>query len=133
MSADEQQIRALMDEWRRATAQGDVEALLSMLADDVVFLTPGNPPMGKRQFEAGFRMFSAKALIHTEQEIKDLRVAGDLAYAWSHLKVTMTPKAGGEKLVTEGHTLTVFRKASGRWLLARDANLMPGPLLPTGE
>lgn len=114
-----------MSSWRRASRDGDVGALLQMVEDDVVFLTPGNPPIGRKEFEAGFRKFSAKATIDTEQDIRELKVAGDFAYAVSHLRVTMTPKQGGKPLVTEGHVLTVFRRSGGRWRIARDANLMP--------
>jgi len=63
MASDDAGIRALMAEWRRASHAGDVEALLAMLDEDVVFLTPGNPPMGRKEFEAGFRRFSAKATV----------------------------------------------------------------------
>jgi uncharacterized protein (TIGR02246 family) len=125
MASDDAGIRALMAEWRRASHAGDVEALLAMLDEDVVFLTPGNPPMGRKEFEAGFRRFSAKATVDAEQDIRDVEVAGDLACAWSHLRVTMTPKQGGKPLVTEGYVLTVFRRRGGRWRIARDANLMP--------
>jgi uncharacterized protein (TIGR02246 family) len=124
MAGDQAAIRDLMSAWGRASGEGKVRELLEMLADDVVFLTPGNAPMGKEQFEAGFRKFSAKAHIETQQDVLELRVAGNFAYALSHLKVTMTPKAGGAPLVTQGHVLTIFRKANGRWRLARDANLM---------
>jgi ketosteroid isomerase-like protein len=41
--ADEEQIRRLMDEWRRLTAEGDVDGLLSLATGVVVFLTPGKP------------------------------------------------------------------------------------------
>ena len=50
MASDEQQIRQIMEEWRRRTAEGDVEGLLSLTADHAVFLTPGNPPITKTAF-----------------------------------------------------------------------------------
>lgn len=125
MASDGDGIHDLMSSWRRASRDGDVGALLQMVEDDVVFLTPGNPPIGRKEFEAGFRKFSAKATIETEQDIRELKVAGDFAYAVSHLRVTMTPRQGGKPLVTEGHVLTVFRRNDGRWRIARDANLMP--------
>jgi ketosteroid isomerase-like protein len=37
--------------------------------------------------------------------------------------MTMTPE-GGEPVKRSGYTLTILRKESGRWLLARDANLL---------
>ena len=121
---DEVAIRELMAQWRRLSSEGDVEGLLALLTDDVVFLTPNNSPMDKKKFEEGFRSFAGKASIDAQQEVKDLRVSGDLAYSWSHLRVTFTPH-GGKQIVNEGHVLTLLRKEGGRWRIARDANLMP--------
>lgn len=126
MQSDEQAIRDLMARWRERARDGDVDALVDMLADDVVFLTHSNPPFGRKEFAAGFGHVASKVTIDTQQEIKEIRVSGDLAYTLSHLRVTMTPKDGGAPLVNAGHALTVFRKEGGRWRLARDANLMPG-------
>jgi uncharacterized protein (TIGR02246 family) len=125
--ADEQQIRDLMDDWRRLTAEGNIDGLLSLLTDDVVFLTPGNPPMTTADFAKGFRDVSAKARIEATQDVKEIRVSGDLASAWSHLTVVLTPKEGGKTSEASGYVLTVFhRSPAGKWLLARDANLVAG-------
>src|SRR5438445_3847143 len=126
-ATDEQQIRELMAEWRRLTAEGNLDGMLSLLTDDVVFLTPGNPPMTKDDFAKGFRDVSAKARIEARQDVREVRVSGDLASAWSHLTVVLTPKVGGKTSEASGYVLTVFRRsAAGKWLLARDANLVAG-------
>jgi ketosteroid isomerase-like protein len=52
MASDEQQIRHLMEEWRRRVSAGDVEGLLALTADHAVFLTPGQAPMTKADFAA---------------------------------------------------------------------------------
>ena len=59
-----------------------------------------------------------------KSEIKEIRVAGDHAYVWSHLSVVVTPPGGGAPTTRAGHTLSVFRREDGKWLLARDANLL---------
>jgi len=124
---DEEQIRRLMDDWRRLTAEGDVDGLLALTTEDVVFLTPGNPPFGREEFAAGFREVSAKARIESTQDVEDIEATGDLAYASSHLSVKVIPKDGGDPWESSGHVLSVFhRSASGGWLLARDANLIVG-------
>ena len=121
------QIRDLMAACRRLTADGNLDGLLSLLADDVIFLTPGNPPITRDDFAKGFREVSAKARIETQQEVKEIQVSGDIATAWSHLTVVLTPKQGGKPSEASGYVLTVFqRSASGKWLLARDANLVAG-------
>jgi uncharacterized protein (TIGR02246 family) len=125
LATDEQQIRDLMAEWSRRTADGDIEGVLALMTDDAVFLTRGNAPMTKADFTAGFRGFAGKVEIEATQDIKDLQVSEDLAYAWSHLSVAMTNAETGSRTERVGHVLTVFRKSpAGKWLLARDANLM---------
>jgi uncharacterized protein (TIGR02246 family) len=126
-TTDEEQIRRLMDDWRRLTAEGNVDGLLALTTDDVVFLTPGNPPITKQDFAEGFRKVSAKARIESTQDVKDIRASGDIAYAWSHLSIVLTPKEAGDRTESSGYALSVFRRsASARWLLARDANLVSG-------
>jgi uncharacterized protein (TIGR02246 family) len=127
MASDEQQIKRLMEEWRRCTAAGDLDGLLALIADHAVFLTPGHGPITKAGFAAGFRKLSAKALIEARQEIKDIGVCEHWAYAWSRLTLVLTAKANGARSESSGDVLTVFRKsADGIWQLARDANLLPG-------
>jgi len=127
MASDEHQIRDLMEEWRRCTVAGDLDGLLALTTDHAVFLTPGNAPITKTDFAAGFRKLSAKARIEPKQEIKDVGVSGHLAYAWSRLTVVLSAKAGGARTESSGHVLTIFRKnAAGNWQLARDANLIAG-------
>ena len=54
--SDEQAIRDVISNWLRATAAGDVDAILPLMAEDVVFLRPGQPPMrGREAFAAGLR------------------------------------------------------------------------------
>jgi uncharacterized protein (TIGR02246 family) len=56
MFSDEQAIRSLVALWHSATAAGDVDTVLGLMTDDVVFLVPGQPPMkGRNSFEQGLR------------------------------------------------------------------------------
>jgi uncharacterized protein (TIGR02246 family) len=121
------QVRQVMEEWRRRTAVKDVDGLLALTTEDVVFLTPGHEPFGKAEFAAGLREVLAKARIESTQDVKELRTFGDTAYAWSHLSVDLFPAGGGPKVHSSGYVLSVFRRSSaGVWQLARDANLTTG-------
>lgn len=129
MSDDEQAIRALVRSWLQASEAGDVETVLGLMTDDVVFLLPGRAPMRKDEFAASARAQAGAGAprIEGRSEIQEVQVAGDWAFLWSRLAVTITPP-GGEPMERAGHTLTVLRKDQGRWRLARDANLlMPVP------
>ena len=55
MENDEQEIRQLVSTWMAASKAGDVETVLSLMSDDVVFLVPGQPVMRKADFAAAAR------------------------------------------------------------------------------
>lgn len=123
---DEQAIRDLLAEWHRATAVGDVPSLLNLLADDVVFLTPGQPPMrGREAFRVAFDAVVKSMRIESTGEIQELVVAGNWAYCWTQLLVAIIPRSSGAAMRRSGPALTIFRKtANGAWVVARDANML---------
>jgi len=125
--SDEQQIRELVDTWMSATRQGDVAAVLNLMTDDVVFLVAGQQPFGKREFAAAMRPpaeAGPRPQIDGRSDIQEIVVSGDFAYLRTKLTVEITPAGSGESTKRAGHTLTVLRREHGRWLLARDANLL---------
>src|SRR6185436_4404374 len=126
MATDEVQIRQLVGTWMAATRAGDVDSVLDLMADDVVFLVAGKAPMGKREFEAAARAQAAHTAptFDGTSDIQEIRVVGDWAFMWTRLKVTATPPDGSPALHLAGHTLTVLRRERGRWVLSRDANLL---------
>jgi len=126
MPNDEQEIRQLVSTWMTATQAGDVETVLSLMADDVVFLVPGQPPMRKADFAAAARAQASGAAPQFEgrSEIQEIRVVGDWAFMWTKLTVVATPPGGAPRITRAGHTLSVLRKQNGKWVLARDANLL---------
>jgi SnoaL-like domain len=53
---DNEKIREVVTTWMRATAEGDLETVLSLIAEDAVFLLPDQPPMrGREAFAAALR------------------------------------------------------------------------------
>ena len=129
MSADERAIRDLIEQWHRATAAGDVEAVLRLMSEDVVFLVPGIAPIqGRSAFEAGLRQLLKSHRIDSSGDVQEIRVSASLAYSLTRLSVSITPLAGGSANVRSGSALSIFRKtADGSWQLVRDANLLPPP------
>jgi len=119
---DEQAIRELTETWMQATKDGDSTKILSLMAEDVVFLVPGRPVMRKADFAAAL---SAQAGMTFEgtSDIQEIKVLGDWAYLWTRLKVVATPR-GAKPVTREGYTLSILKKEKGRWLLARDANML---------
>jgi uncharacterized protein (TIGR02246 family) len=135
MESDEQEIRQLVATWMAATKAGDIERVLSLMADDVVFLMPGQPPMaGKPAFAA-----AAKAQSNQEppqfdgtSEIQEIQVFGEWAFMWAKLSVSVTPPGRVSAITRAGHTLSILKKQNGKWVLARDANML-SPVSNSGE
>jgi len=122
MSDDERAIRALVQEWMRASKAGDTAAVLDLMTDDVLFMTPGAEPFGKDAFRE--RAASLNAVeIDGHAETLEIEVLGDRAWLRNRLEMTMT-SAGGEAPRRSGYTLTILKKGDGRWRLFRDANLV---------
>jgi uncharacterized protein (TIGR02246 family) len=115
-----------MAEWHRATAAGNVDAVLRLMAKDAVFLVPGKPPMkGRSAFERGLRTVLKSHRIVSQGKIREVEVSGGLAYCWSELSVRMVPLSGADPVVRKGNALSISRKQrNGSWLLVRDANLL---------
>lgn len=123
MTDDERAIRALVETWMAATAAGDAETVLQLIADDAIFMVPGQPPFGKDSFAAASEV-AKDVRIEGQSDIQEIQVLGDWAYLRNYLRVTVTPP-GGKPVKRSGHTLTILRKnADGRWVLTRDANLL---------
>ena len=126
MDKDEQAIRSLVATWMQATADGDLARVLELMADDVVFLGAGRPPMrGKDAFAAATRAMEGKARAEGNVETQEVRVFGDWAYSWNQLTVTMTPADGAAPSRLTGPALSILRKRpDGRWVIFRDANMI---------
>ncbi len=125
MSDDERAIREVQSVWFDASAKGDLSRVLSLMAEDVVFLVAGRPPFGRDEFAASFSANAKQVQMSGSAEFEEVVVVGDVAYARGRLAVSVTPMAGGSPKRLAGYTLTVFRKQpDGRWVLARDANLL---------
>jgi uncharacterized protein (TIGR02246 family) len=93
------------------------------MTDDVVFLVPGQEPFGKQAFAAASASMEGVRIEGTS-EIRELNVLDSWAYLRGYLRVAMTPP-GGNTVRRAGYTLSIFHKQpNGRWLLARDANLL---------
>ena len=123
MTDDERAIRGVIDKWMAASRAGDTKAVLELMTDDVLFMTPHGEPFGKAEFEVrseGMRGFR----IDGHADIREIEVVGDWAWVRNRLSIDVTPP-DGETSHRSGYTLTIMRKCSdGRWRLARDANLV---------
>ncbi len=124
---DEAAIRELQQRWHRLTAAGDVDGVLELMGEDVVFLVAGRsePMRGRATFAQGLRQILQTHRIDGSGEVQDIAIGGDLAYCWSVLDIGITPLDGGATQRRRGNVLSVFRREDdGQWRLHRDANLL---------
>lgn len=126
MHSDEQAIRTLVDDWQAASATGDMQRLQAMMAEDVIFLMPGQPPMvGRQAFMDAFQEGLKHYRIESHGEIKELRVMEDFAYCWTQLSVTITPYSHGLQMRRSGNVLSILQKQpQSGWVIIRDANML---------
>ena len=122
MTEDQRAIRDLVSTWIAASRAGDLNTVLGLMSDDMVFMVPGSS-LGKAEFKAaseGMKGMDFDAV----SEILEIQVMGNHAWCRTHLKVTMTPP-NGNTVRRSGNTLSILRKEpGGKWVLARDANLV---------
>jgi hypothetical protein len=119
MHADERAIRDLVAEWLSATAAGDPSRLCGLMDEDVVFLTPDQPPLrGRDRFVAGLKAVLAQIHIDATPDVQEVQVAGDLAYC-------SNPNAPQNA----GPGLRIDRHSGARPARAGPPGLLPGPRL----
>ena len=59
---EQKKIREVIDTWLSASAKGDLQTVLGLMAEDVVFLIAGQPPMRGRE---AFATATRSALQHS--------------------------------------------------------------------
>jgi uncharacterized protein (TIGR02246 family) len=120
---DERLIRELIEAWISASNARNLPALMDMMTDDVVFMTPGRAPFGKVEFAADSQRMKGVA-IDARAEVQEIEVAGPPAYIRNHIQVELTSPGQAPKRMS-GYAMSVLRKETdGRWRIARDANLV---------
>jgi uncharacterized protein (TIGR02246 family) len=128
MELDERAIREVHSTWIDAVNAGDLDRLLTLMTDDVVFLNPGRAPSGRDGFPAAFSAAHREARLHCVSELEEVVVVGDLAYTRARDSLSLTPRAASPSqgaMRLAGDRLTIYRKQpDGRWLLARDAHTL---------
>ena len=93
MTDDERAIRRVVDTWMAATRSGDLPTVLTLMADDVTFMVPGQEPFGKEALTAASNGMGDMRL-DGSAEILELKVLGDWAFIRNRIEVTIAPPGG---------------------------------------
>ncbi len=126
MNPDEQQIRELITTWMTSTFNGEIQTVLDLMTDDVVFMVPGGEPFGKEEFIQMTKAASPKVRYKGKSTIIELKIVGDIAYTRTRLMVTVIPLNNTvSPTYRAGYVMSIFQKDdNGKWRLSRDANLL---------
>ncbi len=84
MTDDERHIRALVATWMAASRAGDLQKVLSLMTDDMVFTVPGREPFGKEAFAAHSDAMKNVRITGTS-DIREIQVLGDWAYLRNYM------------------------------------------------
>jgi steroid delta-isomerase-like uncharacterized protein len=132
VEADIAAIEECLDLYAVGLNTGDLELWLSLHADDVVKMPPNAPSIFgqdalRAKMEPAFDNFTFEMALYPEET----QVSGDLGFARGNYTVSMTPKAGGETIISmpDGKYSTIYkRQADGPWKILIDcynSNLPP--------
>jgi ketosteroid isomerase-like protein len=87
---------------------------------DMVFLVPGQPSFGKKEFKAAWDGPMKGPRLESKADLEECIVSGNMACTRTRLAVAITTPDGNVSRAS-GYTLSFFRKQpDGRWLLARE-------------
>ena len=113
---DEAAIRALAQQGVQAENDEDLEALLSMVADDAVILTAEGPVEGKDAIRESFAASFADLDWEGGWTLEAVEISGDLAVMWGPLDVVTTSRESGHRSREVGYHLDVARRQpDGSW------------------
>ncbi len=104
----------------RASIAGDIDAVLDLMTDDVLFLVPGTPPFGKAQFEAAMRAQSKSIRLDGSAQTLEIQLFGDHAMMRNRLTIEIHARRGDPS-----NALRHYRRF--RRELDRELGVEPGP------
>lgn len=100
---------------------GNIDAVLAIIADDVVQMGPDTVVVGKEALSARWRQHLEQNTDIWEPTIDEIQAAGNLVFIKVHFTETETPIGGGESTVYLGEGITVMRRStSGSWEVVLD-------------
>ena len=131
-TADKAAFDAATTTFHDALRNNDVEKFMSYVADDVLFMPAGEPPVrGKEAMRKWMAAFSSQyrttSLVLADRE---LRVADGWAVELGTYEWGLAPAAGGDTMVDRGNYMQVWQQRSDKsWSFSREvynSSMPPG-------
>lgn len=107
----------------RAINSNNVDSLVSMMTDDVIFLaTDAKPVVGKSAVRRWAEDYEKAFHTHWDKPVQEFAIFGDVAIERYSYTSTDTPVAGGKSVADTGWGLVIYhRDNDGVWRVSRDA------------
>ena len=117
---DQAEITTLLNRYESALNASDVDAVLELYASDGVFMPSSAPTAeGADQVRASYEFVFSTIQLAIRFSIDEIEVHGDLAFARTGSKGTVTILADGSSAPEENRELFVLEKHRGEWKIAR--------------
>ena len=115
-----QEIEILLFAYRDALNASDVSAVLSLYAEDGVFMPSGAPTsIGQEQIKGAYEFVFGNIQLSIEFYIDEIVINGGYAYARTTSKGSTLILATGETVPEENRELFILRKENGSWKIDR--------------
>lgn len=106
-----------------AINSNNLDSMLAMMTDDVVFLAPNSPVMvGKENLLPWLEGYLQAFKTHWDKTVEEFQVCGEWAFERYSYKSTDTSLEDGSVFKDTGWGLVIYHQdADGKWRVARDA------------
>ncbi len=117
--SERDEIEAAIAGFIAAYNSADLNGVLDSYDDSLIKLRQGATPETKSEVARRLARVFESFRTHVEVLNQEIEVGGDLAFARGRFRVTLTPRAGGERRELQRRYLEIWRRRGGRWRVAR--------------
>jgi uncharacterized protein (TIGR02246 family) len=108
-----EEIKQFVKEWAEASNAGDLDRIMSMVADNCVRIPPNAPPLiGKEVIRKDQQQFFDLYTSKGDEAVVDFHACGDFAFSRGTWSYNLIPKAGGESNKAYGNFIDIYQKQS---------------------
>ena len=124
-------IKAVADQYVKATLAGDAKAIASLYTEDAVEMPPNEPPIkGRAAIQQHYeKLFTMGKISGFTLNHLDTQSSGNIGYDVGTYNQRMTP-AGGSEMAETGKYTVVLRRSGGEWKIAYAIYNSDSPAMP---
>lgn len=115
-------IRIITEQVVTAMNGSDTQSFFAVVSDDAVFFPPNEPPKSGNELRNWLSAFLSQYTVHFDRYVdEEIVQADDLVFNHYSYVWTVTPKAGGESMIGQGHGIRILKlQADGSWKISHE-------------